>query len=192
MAIRLETFIVNNRSPFSAFRLISLFLLLVSVILTSLQLVRFSRIRANLPSGMRLAGVPVGGLDRAQASQRVLEAYSVPIQLRYGDAVILLPPSTVDFQISIESMLALADVERTQSLFWQDYWDYLWNRETAPPEILLASTYSEARLRLYRKGRQGLSERQHPKFARRARCAVHRQNEPHHRAQSNRGAAAAC
>lgn len=140
---------MNNRNPFSAFRLISLALLLISLLVTALQLVRFSRIRSNLPSGMRLAGVPVGGLDRAQASQRVLEAYSYPLQLHYGDAVILMAPAAVDFQIDIESMLALADVERTQTLFWQEFWDYLWNRSATPPEIALSSTYSEARLRVY-------------------------------------------
>lgn len=140
---------MRNRTPFSAFRLISLAMILLALVLTALQLVRFSRLRANLPGGMRLAGVPVGGLDRAGASQRLLEAYSVPVQLRYGGELILLTPSAVEFTIEMNSMLALADVERTETLFWQDFWDYLWARSQQTPEVPLASSYSEARLRVF-------------------------------------------
>ena len=140
---------MRTRSPFSPFRLISLSLLLGAIILAALQLMRFSRVRANLPAGLILASVPVGGLDRQGAAQLLMEAYSFPVELRYDNAVIHLNPSVVDFNLDVENMLALANLERTQKQFWQDYWDYLWGRTTYPSQIPLTATYSEARLRAF-------------------------------------------
>src|SRR5690606_22267352 len=122
-------------SPFSALRFLSVALILIAAALAAVQLVAFSRVRANFPSGLRIAGIPVGGLNRQQAAQRLLEVYSLPVELRYGDSIIHLNPSTVEFQLDLDSMLAAADVQRTENLFWQDYWDYLWGRTTSPQEI---------------------------------------------------------
>lgn len=98
---------------------------------------------------MKIAGIPVGGLDRQEAAQRLLEVYSTPVELRYNGGVIDLSPAVVDFQLDTDSMLAAADLERTQPLFWQEFWDYLWGRSTNPEEIPLRATYSEPRLRAY-------------------------------------------
>lgn len=130
-------------------RWLSVFFLLAALIMTTLQLVRYSRVRANLPAGMVVAGVPVGGLDRQQAAQRLLEAYSIPVEILYNNSVIHLNPSVVDFQLDLDSMLAAADLERTQGQFWLGFWDYLWGRSSKPHEIPLRSTYSEQRLRSY-------------------------------------------
>jgi len=134
---------------FSALRLFSIALILIAVVLTVLQLVRFSRVRSYFPAGMEIAGVPVGGLDRAQAAGRLLEAYSSPIVLHLGDSTIHLNPTVVDFQLDLEAMLAAADLQRTQKLFWQEFWDYLWGLTTNPEPVPLRSTYSEARLRTF-------------------------------------------
>lgn len=142
---------MRSRSPFSALRLISLALLLIAAILSAMQLVRFSRVRAYLPSGLRIAGVPVGNLDREQAAQRLLEAYNLPVELRYQDAIIHLAPATIDFQLNIESMLAAAEISRVQTSFWTDFWDFLWGRTKTPAEVPLSSDYSNQRLRIYLK-----------------------------------------
>jgi beta-lactamase class A len=140
---------VKNRSPFSTFRIFSLALISIALVLTVLQLVSFSRVRAFFPSGLKIAGVPVGGLDRSQAAARLLEVYSTPVALRYNGAEIQLQPSVIDFQLDVEAMLAAADLERTQKLFWEEFWDYLWGRSLPPAEIPLRSSYSEERLRTY-------------------------------------------
>lgn len=124
-------------------------MLLIALVLAVMQLVRFSRVRAYFPSGLRIAGVPVGGMDRQQAAQRLLEVYSRPVELIYNEAVIHLSPSVVDFELDLDSMLAAADLQRTSTLFWQDYWDFLWGRNTSPGEIPLRATYSEPRLRQF-------------------------------------------
>jgi len=133
----------------STLRLISSGLLLLAIGLGVLQLVRFSRVRAYLPAGLIIAGVPTGGLDRQQAAQRLLEVYSVPVALSYNGAVIHMHPSVVDFRLNIENMLATANLERTQKQFWQDFWDYLWGQTTFPTQIPLSATYSQARLQAF-------------------------------------------
>ncbi len=110
---------------------------------------RFSRVRSYLPAGLIVANVPVGGLDRSQAAQRLAEVYSTPVELRYNGARIQLDPSLIDFELEIENMLALANLERTQKQFWEDFWDYLWGRTTFPTQIPLAANYSQERLRAY-------------------------------------------
>lgn len=144
-----EEVALRTRAPFSVLRFLSLTLLLVAIILTALQLVRFSRVRANLPAGLIVAGVPVGGYDRPQAAEFLLEAYSVPVELLYDGVPILLEPAVVDFRLDVENMLAVANLERVQKQFWEDFWDYLWGRTTFPSQIPLSATYSEDRLRLF-------------------------------------------
>ncbi|MBS1249557.1 MAG: hypothetical protein MAG431_01137 [Chloroflexi bacterium] len=127
----------------------SVFILLAAIALTTLQVVRFSRLRINYPQGTTIGGVPVGGLNRQGAAQRLLEAYSLPVELRYGDDIIRLSPSVAGFELDLESMLAAADQARTRQPFWPAYWDFLWGRQTQGEAIPLRANYSEARLRSY-------------------------------------------
>lgn len=140
---------MRRQGLLSPLRWVSAFFLLSAIILLAFQLVAYSRVRSTFSSGLVIAGVPVGGLDRQQAAQRILEAYATPVVLHYGDAVIHLNPSVVDFQLDTETMLAAGDVQRTQQVFWQGFWDFLWNRSSTPAEVPLHATYSEARLRIY-------------------------------------------
>jgi beta-lactamase class A len=140
---------VRSRAPLSALRFLSVGLILGALVIAVLQLVRFSRVRSYLPAGLIVANVPVGGLDRQQAAQRLMETYSYPVELTYNGALIQLNPTVVDFNLDVESMLALANLERTQKQFWQDFWDYLWGRTTFPSQIPLSATFSEARLRAF-------------------------------------------
>ncbi len=140
----------NRRSAFYPLRWISVIFLLLAVILTVVELVRYSRIRSNFPPGMVIAGIQVGGLDTQQANERLLQAYTaVPVEVRYRDAVIQIKPSTVDFKLDIESMMAAADLERVRQPFWSGFWDFLWNRFPVPTPVPLVSTLSEARLRTF-------------------------------------------
>lgn len=142
---------MRNQGTLSPLRWFSSFFLLAAVVLASLQLVQYSRVRSTYPPGLTIAGIPVSGLDRQQAASRLIEAYSIPVELHYNRAVIHLNPSVVDFQLDLESMLAAADIQRTQQVFWQGFWDFLWNRTSLPIDVPLRSSYSEERLRIYLK-----------------------------------------
>lgn len=140
---------MRNRNTNIILRGVSILFLTVALVLSIISLVGYSRQRNNYPASMVIAGVPVGGLTPAAASQRLLEVYTSPIEILYNDSVIHIDPAVVGFQPDIETMLAAADLSRTSGSFWTGYWNYLWNR--TPPEIVipLSSTISEERLREY-------------------------------------------
>ena len=128
---------------------ISLVFILLAAVVTVIQVVQYSVSRYNYPQDMTIGNVPVGGLDPQTASQRLLQVYSLPIEIHYSDAIIDLDPSLVGFQLDTDSMLAAADLQRTGASFWGGFWDYLWNRRSVITQIPLASSYSEARLRAF-------------------------------------------
>ncbi len=140
---------MRRRPRLSALSWMAVFFLIVAVIFSTLQFVRFSRLRTTYPSTMTIAEVPVGGLDRQDAAQRLLQAYALPVELFYGDQAILFEPSICGFELDLQSMLAAADLERTKQSFWAGFWDYLWGRQIASLSIPLRAIYSETRLRTY-------------------------------------------
>jgi len=140
---------MRERGSFSLLRWISIFLILFAVILLTIQVASYSRLRAVFPNGMHIAEIPVGGLDRQAAAQRLLEVYNLPVELHYNENVIHLNPSVVGFELDLESMLAAADLERTRQSFWLGFWDYLWGKSSEPANIPLRSSFSEARLQTY-------------------------------------------
>ena len=104
---------------------------------------------------MTIAEIPVGGLERQSAAQRLLERYSLPVELHYQDNIIHLEPSVVGFELDLESMLAAADLERTRVPFWMGFWDFLWGRNPLPADIPLRASFEEARLITYLKDEIG-------------------------------------
>jgi beta-lactamase class A len=118
-------------------------------VVTTLQLVRFSRIWINFPKNLSIAGIPVGQLTRQQAIERLLTIYSQPVELNYNEASIQLDPAVVGFVLDTDFILAAAEQERTRISFWEAYWNYLWDRPIQPVDIPLRATYSEDRLRTY-------------------------------------------
>jgi len=97
---------------------LSIFLIVVTVVLTVVQLISYSRIRASLPIGSVIGGVPVGGLDRQTAADRLIKAFSLPVEMRYNEAVIQIRPSSIGFELDLESMLTAADQQRITQPFW--------------------------------------------------------------------------
>jgi beta-lactamase class A len=140
---------VRNRRSIPILRGISIAILSIALVLGVISLIGYSRQRNNYPGGMTIAGVQVGGVDPQIASQRVLQVYSSPIEVQYGEAIIHVDPSVVGFELDLDSMIAAADLERTGGSFWGGFWNYLWNRDPSPVEIPLSATISEDRLKAY-------------------------------------------
>jgi beta-lactamase class A len=120
-----------------------------AVLLTVLQLVNYSQIRSAYPPGLLIAGVPVGGLNQQQAAERLVQAYSTPVEMRYGDALIQVKPTVMGFELDLQAMLAEAELQRVTQPFWPAFWDYLWNHLPSPSEVPLRARISEDRLRSY-------------------------------------------
>ena len=140
---------MRNRRSIPILRGISIAILTIALVLTVIALIGYSRQRNNYPAGMKIGGVSVGGVDPQTASQRVLQVYSSPVELHYGEATIQIEPSVVGFELDLDSMIAAADLGRTGGAFWGGFWDYLWNRDPDPVEIPLSSTLAEERLVAY-------------------------------------------
>ncbi len=83
------------------------------------QLTRYSRVRANFPTGLKIAGIPVGGLNYELASDRLVKVYMSPIELTYGDQRIQVRPATLGYELKLQNMLAVADKQRTSESFGQ-------------------------------------------------------------------------
>ena len=130
-------------------RWLSITLIFAALLISIYQLVSYSRQRANFPYGTMIAGVAVGGLNQSQAADRLNQAYSVPIELHYGNAVFQVRPSTLDFTLDMAAMIAVADMQRTNQPFWPSFWDFLWSRTDPPVEVPLRSNVSELRIRSY-------------------------------------------
>lgn len=140
---------MRNRSSVPILRGISIAILTIAIVLTVIALIGYSRQRNSYPPGMKIAGVPVGGANPQIASERVLQVYSTPIEVQYGEAIIHVDPSVVGFDLDMDSMIAAADLARTGGSFWAGFWNYLWNRDPDPVEVPLSATIAEDRLRAY-------------------------------------------
>lgn len=138
---------MRNRNTNTILRGVSILFLLGAFILTVVSLITYSRQRNNYPAGMTIGGVPVDGLSPAEASQRLLEVYTSPVEAQYNGAAFHIDPGAVGFEIDIETMLAAADLTRTGGSFWGGFWDFLWNRTPTESQIPLSATVSEDRLR---------------------------------------------
>ena len=140
---------VRNRRSIPILRGISIALLSIALVMIVISLIGYSRQRNNYPGGMTIGGVRVGGVDPQIASERVLQVYSTPIEVQYGEAIIHIQPSVVGFELDMENMIAAADLERTGGAFWGGFWNYLWNRDPDPVEVPLSAKIVEDRLIAY-------------------------------------------
>ncbi len=140
---------MRNRSSIPILRGISIAFLTIAIVITIVALVGYSRERNNYPSGMTIGGVPVGGVNPQIALERVLQVYSSPIEVQYGEAIIHVEPSVVGFELNMDNMIAAADLARTGDSFWGGFWNYLWNRDPAPVDVPLIADIAEDRLISY-------------------------------------------
>ncbi len=127
--------------------LFTLACLLGAGIFLALQLIQYSRSFDQLPSGLSLGGVPVGGLTETEARQQVVSVYNSDVELRYRDAVIVLKPAAVNFDVNVDAMLPQVANLRGNDTFWVGLWDYLWLRPAIARDVELNATYSQASLR---------------------------------------------
>jgi beta-lactamase class A len=127
-------------------RWVSISLILAAVALFFFELIAFSRQRSRMPQGLSIAGLSVGGLNQAETIEKLLQVYSTPIEVYYGDQLIHLNPASIGFRLDTEVMLAAAELERTGTDFWSGFWGFLWNRPGEESSIPLRAEYSPAQL----------------------------------------------
>ena len=124
---------------FTLIRWISLALIVAAVLLVIFQLIVFSRLRSTFATGTLIGAVDVTGLTQNEAADRLTRAYSVPIEMRYGDDVIQIKPAALGFSLDLASMMAAADQARVSTPFWPAFFDYLFSRLPEAQKIPLRS-----------------------------------------------------
>jgi len=137
---------VKSHDPFRFWRVVSILIFLSAIVLLVLQLVQYSLQRTTFPQGLTIGDVPLAATNPQDVQQRLLQVYSLPVEIHYRNAVIDLDPSTIGFQLDFQSMLADANLQRTNVPFWSGFWDYLWDKGSSLQQVPLVATFSEARL----------------------------------------------
>ena len=94
---------MNRVKNFSLLRWISLALIISAVLLLVVELIAFSRLRSGFALGTTIANVPVGGLTLDEAADRLTQAYSLPVELHYNDAVIQVKPAALGFTLDLNA-----------------------------------------------------------------------------------------
>lgn len=140
------------RVSLSYLRLPSLLLILVAVMGIARLYIRFDRSWSPAPPGLAAAGIPIGGLDPAQAKERLQQAYLAPVDLHYGEAVLQADPASLGCQLDLEKMLGDIQRERYQEAYWEDFKRFLLGLpDPAPQEIGLRYTCPEEGIRSFLK-----------------------------------------
>jgi hypothetical protein len=135
------------RSSGSIVRWFSVAALLTAVALLFVELVAYSRQRASFPRDLQVAGVPVGGLTPEAAGQRLVQVYGAPLEMVYQASIFFISPSAMGFTLDLDTMLASADLYRTEGPFWPGFWAFLWKRAGPSYTVPLKAEYSQSQLR---------------------------------------------
>ena len=138
-----------KRKQFPIFRWAAIAMIFITVIIATVQLTEYSRIRNNFPLGMQVGEVSIGGLNYVQAAERLYTVYRSPIEIVYAGSPIHIRPSVLGFEPEVDRMLAVADNQRAMEPFWEGYWNFLWSRNITPIKIPLTASYNENRIREY-------------------------------------------
>ena len=137
------------RHRFPIFRWAAIVIIFLTLILATVQLVEYSRLRNNFPFGMQVGGVPIGGLNYIQAAERLYTVYRSPIEIIYAGSPIHIRPAVLGFEPEVDKMLAVADNQRVTEPYWLGYWNFLWGRNIETINIPLNASHDENRIRDY-------------------------------------------
>ncbi|MGB4595169.1 MAG: serine hydrolase [Anaerolineaceae bacterium] len=86
-----------------------------------------------LPSGSLIGEIPVGGLEVQAALERVLEAYSIPVELRYQGARMQFLPEQLGCSLDLGGITQ----QLTESSKGTGWWAHMWGRVATEEPINL-------------------------------------------------------
>jgi beta-lactamase class A len=122
--------------------------MVVLVLFLLFKLYQYGNFRRFYPAGLEVAGVPVGGLTRDEAAERLNERYlQAPVIVFHGAEAVEISPADAEFALDLETMLGQADFQRQQQDFWAGFWGYLWNRPVEVDQVELHATHNPNALR---------------------------------------------
>lgn len=127
---------------------ITVSLLVIVSLFLLYKLYQYAGTRSNFPTGLTIAGVDVGQMDREQATAALTARYlDAPVKLYHGENSFDMMPGQAEFVLDFETMLQQADFQRTRQDFWSGFWGYLWGRPVEVDPVPLAATHDREALR---------------------------------------------
>ena len=81
------------------------FFIIISLYILFSDLANYRRQSSVYPAGVSIESIPIGGLTRAEAQARLEQAFSIPIELRYGEARMQFNPAELGWSIDITATL---------------------------------------------------------------------------------------
>ncbi|WP_119066769.1 serine hydrolase [Aggregatilinea lenta] len=141
----------RRRLQLPVLEIFSALLLLAAIVVSMIELVQYSNTQESLQPDVTVAGVPVGGLEEAQAQARWEAVYmNQPVELVYNGSTIYLDPQAVGFRTNSDAMLgSVRSQSSRQKNFWLGFWNYLWRRPVGAITVPLDVTLEEGDLREY-------------------------------------------
>jgi beta-lactamase class A len=138
---------MNRRASPGAGQWLTVSILVATSIFLFIKLYQYASLRSNYPTGLTIAGVPVGGLSESQASEVLTNHYiEAPITIFHGDQPFPISPADAKFQLDMDAMLRRADFERTQQDFWAGFWGFLWGRPVEVSPVPIAASHDQQAL----------------------------------------------
>ncbi len=111
------------------------------------KLYQYGSFRRFFPAGLTVGGVPVGGLTRDEAAERINDRYlNAPVIIRHGEEAIEVSPTDIEFVVDLDTMLSQADYQRQQQDFWAGFWGFLWGRPIEVEQVELRATHDQQAL----------------------------------------------
>ncbi len=102
--------------------------------------------RRALPAGMTMAGLPVGGMTRAQALNALDVAYATPLTVTYEDQKMTLSPSVVELRYDADETAANLQSALADWYGLDGFVSYILDQQLVSESVPVAVTYSEKRL----------------------------------------------
>ncbi len=99
-----------------------LFFLLFSLFILLKDYTAYRASSRLYPAGVSVAQVPIGGLTREQAEQRLIEVFSMPVELRYSGARMQFLPAELGFSLNAQASLDQVDQDIPRGGWWRHLW----------------------------------------------------------------------
>lgn len=128
-------------------KLLTGILLMLLLLFLGYQALQYWLAQDQLPSGLTIAGIDVGGLNQEEAAAQIQQVYNAPLVLHHQSEQVAITPAEVGFALEMEPMLAEATAYQSQLTFWQGYIQFVLGRPLEPATIPLQASYDQAALR---------------------------------------------
>lgn len=123
---------------------IGLGLIFASLIIALRAYTQYAAQPEIVPYQTEIEGIPLGGLLLDEASQRIQEAFNLPVELQYKTARMQFPPAELGFQLDLAAILE--QIPRTTRPISFKAWFFGKNPGQEAKKLELAYTLDEAHL----------------------------------------------